>query len=433
MKEININIDWVVITFIVFSWFYYFLCYFFKYTYKKCKGGENDNVLLYNLTNYKITIMIPCKNEETVIKNTLKSISSLKYKGDNMYNIMEILVVNDGSTDNTKEIVEAYAETSLVKVHILNVLPAESGQGKGEALNKGYLYLKENSTFNQNKNNHIVAVFDADGHPGKDIIDKLSDIIIDDKVGCVNSSIRIKNRNYNYLTTMQDMEFHIIARYLNFIRGYLFSNAFMGGNGQFMRFIVLDQLYEQDGYVWKAESLTEDLDVGLRSLILGWKTKQLVDGYVYQQGITEMRKLWKQRNRWAWGTLQTCFEYIVNFKIFFRNKMTLFQKIDVFMVLIQPILTCIIIPLAIVLLILHQLNYVNLVFYAHPILMWILVSCWILFPLVSILINEEYLLFFFPSYFIGYYVYIVLLTPTIFYGFFSVLFCRKPHWVKTKR
>lgn len=424
----TLNIDWLFIILIVFSWFYYVLMYPLKYLFMCCKKNEKFE---YDLTTYYVSVIVPCRNEEKVIAGTLKNIEKLGFNEKTNYHNMEIIVVNDGSKDKTQEIVESHE--SKLSLHVLNVVPEISGKGKSEALNKGYNYVKEKSEFPKT-DKHLICVFDADGLPDKDLIEKMCDRFEEKEIGAINSSIRIYNRHTNFLSMMQDIEFNLIARYLNYLRGYLFRNSLMGGNGQFMRYTVLDQLYHQYGYVWKRSSLTEDLDIGMRILFMGHKTFHLPDGFVHQQGLTKLRPLIRQRNRWAWGTIQSCFKYVLSTRIFRESNVSFLSKIDLTICLLTPFVIATLIPTGLVFTVLDLSNVINITVSYSDWIFWILVSVWIIFPLFVLFMNKkEYLLFYLPSHFIGYVIYNTILIPTIIYGLLSVVLCRVPRWSKTKR
>jgi len=426
---ITINIDWLFLTLIIFSWGYYFVFYTPAFLIKWCR--KKKKIEKIDIKEYFISVMIPCRNEETVIQKTLENIEKLEFNKKTNYQNMEIVVINDGSTDNTQLIAESY--NPKITLHILNVVKEISGKGKSEALNKGIDFIKNNSNFPKT-NNHIVCVFDADGLPDLDLIEKMCDKFDDQKIGSINSSIRIYNRHTNFLSMMQDIEFNLISRYLNHVRGYLFMNSLMGGNGQFMRYTVLEDLHIQYGYVWKRSSLTEDLDIGMRILFQGWKTYHLFDGFVHQQGLIGLGSLIRQRNRWAWGTAQACFKYVLSTRLFRQSNVGFFTKIDLMISLLTPIIISTLVPFSITILILNLKDVIEIELYLPDFINWILVSLWVIFPLFLILKNKkDYILFYFLPHFIGYIIYNIVLLPTLIYGLLSVISCRIPTWSKTKR
>src|SRR5699024_193860 len=77
----------------------------------------------------------------------------------------------------------------------------------------------------------------------------------------------------------------------------------MGGNGQFNRLSVLDHLAEGDGEPW-GKKLSEDFELGLKILSLGYRTHYTRDAHVSQEALPYFRRLLTQRTRWAQGLLE---------------------------------------------------------------------------------------------------------------------------------
>lgn len=394
--------------------------YLLKYDLLKYNSSYDD------FNNICVSIIIPCRNEEKVILNTLKSISMVKYDK------VEVLIVDDGSIDSSYDIINNYI-IQLDNMNILRIPYSESGKGKSTALNKGFEYLDKITKFDKS-NNHIVCILDADGNIEKDCMEKVSNYFANSKMGALNSSIKIKNTDTT-IAYLQYIEFYIMARYINFIRGYAWNNAFMGGNGQYMRYTVLMELYDEDGYIWKDYALTEDLDIGIRINKNGWYTKQMFDVFVYQQGIDDFIKLYKQRIRWAWGNMQTNIIKVF-MKDITKNKMDMISKIDTGIALsigVVYITLSILCPLSIL------LCYMNIIGNAHVKIFKLLLlnSCtWMIYILacvvLDILVNLKIdikLILHIPLFI----TYTLLLSSTMIIGIINVIIKKKPVWYKTER
>ena len=105
------------------------------------------------------------------------------------------------------------------------------------------------------------------------------------------------------LTWLQDVEFGIYGALFQGGRT-LAGTASMGGNGQFNRLSALDSIVdEKTGGPW-SDVLTEDQDLGLRLIHQGWRGEQELRASVDQQGVSDLRRLLRQRTRWAQGNLQ---------------------------------------------------------------------------------------------------------------------------------
>ena len=123
-------------------------------------------------TDKKIYILIPAFNEEKKIDHVIKSLKDTGYHN--------ILVVNDGSTDNTKEV--ALKSGAEVLSHIFN-------RGQGTALRTGIEYLRENCKPD------IIITFDADGQHQAEDVENLIDPIIKEDFDIVLGSRFLQKEN----------------------------------------------------------------------------------------------------------------------------------------------------------------------------------------------------------------------------------------------
>lgn len=78
-----------------------------------------------------VSVLVPCHNEELVIEDTVRALLALDYPA----HLLQILIIDDGSTDQTAEIVERF--TSIDRVRLLQVPAAYTARGKSGALNYG--------------------------------------------------------------------------------------------------------------------------------------------------------------------------------------------------------------------------------------------------------------------------------------------------------
>lgn len=236
--------------------------------------------------------MLPCLNEERVIRASVERLLSIP--GDNR----AVLVIDDGSDDATSEVVSAVGSDS---VWLLRRDLPEARQGKGEALNAAVRHLASTGLLAGRDLSRVIAVIvDADGRLDRHALDDVSPCFDDPSVGGVQIGIRISNRQTSRLARMQDMEFVIYTEVFQRGRRHLGSVG-LGGNGQFMRLSALVELGESP---W-SRSLTEDLDLGVRLLALGWRNEFCSSAAVHQQGVVELPRLVRQRSRWFQGHLQS--------------------------------------------------------------------------------------------------------------------------------
>jgi len=285
-------------------------------------------------TSHFFSIMVPARNEELVIQRTLNRILSLDYPRE----LFEVILIDDGSGDRTVEI-----GTGLLRrfgnLDILRIPISESGQGKSHALNVGFRYLLEKHR--QSRVDWVIGVFDADGLPERDMLKKASYQFRNPRVGALQSLVRMSNRRDFFLGLLQDIEFSTFARVSQFVRSIFKGAVALGGNGQFIRSTALESIVLETGEWWRREALTEDLDIGTRMLLNGWENEFLVTTAVSQQAVDSFGALYRQRTRWAWGTLQALSTYVLSGRLF-KAKVGLVKKMDMayylFFILIPPVM-----------------------------------------------------------------------------------------------
>jgi 1,2-diacylglycerol 3-beta-glucosyltransferase len=208
----------------------------------------------------------------------------------------QIIVVDDGSSDLTPEILAGFCDPHL---HVVRRDLPNARKGKAQALNAAYHRIGSLLP-DVDRERVIVVVVDADGRIPASAPRFAAAHLADPEVGGVQALVRIYNRT-GFLTRMQDVEFSVFASVYQAGRNSA-GTAGMGGNGQFNRLSALDAIVEGDG-PWR-DRLTEDQDVGLRLLAAGWKSHQELRAIVEQQGVPRLRPLLRQRTRWAQGNLQ---------------------------------------------------------------------------------------------------------------------------------
>jgi 1,2-diacylglycerol 3-beta-glucosyltransferase len=278
------------------------------------------------------SILIPAHNEEKVIVQTIKHVLSLDYPSE----LFEVVVINDGSTDETERLVR-FMQRKYSRIKLINVLPRNGGRGKSSALNTGFadFLLTWRGIEINPRHRWIIGVFDSDATPQPDMLKKVSFQFNDPTVGGVQTLVRIKNYKTSFLAKLQDIEFLAFGRIVQFARTKYAGSVALGGNGQFVRASALDTTaLEPQAHYWNNQSLTEDLDLGVRLLLKKWKNVYIDSSYVSQEGTETLLTMFRQRERWAWGTLQTLNCFVLK-PSFWRTKISLRTKIDISIYLIH--------------------------------------------------------------------------------------------------
>lgn len=270
-------------------------------------------------------LLIPCLNEGKVVAATVRNLLSLKMPNT------KIVVINDGSTDNTLEVLKRIKSRHLT---VLNRLYPNVRQGKGQVLNYAYNYVKgvaESQCIDPFR--VVLGVIDADTSIRRRLLERVA-VIMDNEahIGMVQTRIRIgSSTRYSILSLMQDLEFYTYINQMQNLREYTGTVA-AAGNGQFNRLAAINLLGDQP---W-SKCLLEDFDFSLRMLMKGWRTCLLQDESTHQQGVLKYKKFVKQRARWAQGCVQ-CIPYLRS--IIKCKHLTLAGKAEVFSFLMLPWVT----------------------------------------------------------------------------------------------
>lgn len=243
-------------------------------------------------------IIVPCLNEERVVATTVASALALSGPWGTR---TRVLVVDDGSDDATPDVLAGIDHLAL---HVLRRDLPYARQGKGEALNAAYRYIRDRTEDAQEDPHRVaVGVIDGDGRASANMLAEVSYAMRDKNVGATQSRVRIHNRN-RILAAVQDLEFGMVADASQSLRDTL-GTVGLGGNGQFARLSALVTLGDNP---W-SKCLVEDLELGLRMHLEGMKLRYLPHASVTQQGLVDAHRLIRQRTRWAQGNLQ-CARYL---------------------------------------------------------------------------------------------------------------------------
>jgi hypothetical protein len=264
-------------------------------------------------------LVIPALNEELVIANTIRHLLSLP--GDNYM----ILVMNDASDDGTAKVVAGFAGQP---VRLITRHAPHARLGKGAVLNHAYQAILASELPDlYGADNVIMVVMDADGQVPRDLLAYAAPYFADPNTGAVQVAVRMLNAHENLVTRWQHLEFVMFNALCSRARERLGSVS-LGGNGQFVRLSALQSL----GHAPWTDCLTEDLDIGLRLLLAGWRNHYCHSTHVAQQAVTELGRLVRQRARWFQGHL-SCWKHI---PALLGSKLPPVCKLDILNYLLAP-------------------------------------------------------------------------------------------------
>lgn len=420
---ISIDISPISLLFLLFALVYLFGLLYVAILERRRPHEEGES------TVHLFSLIVPAHNEENVIAGCLDSLLRLDYPE----NQVEVLVVDDGSTDSTARIVDRVAERLPGKVGILQVPVDESGRGKARALNRGFRHLVSTSRF-RNQRDWIIGVFDADGLPDSNMLKKASYQFNSSTVAGVQSSVRIRNRDTSWLTRMQDIEFAGFSRITQIIRMRISSSAALGGNGQFVRASALKEVAVNApaGLYWDSDSLTEDLDLSSRLVLRNFDLRHLSTSCVWQEGVETFQSLMKQRTRWAWGSLQVFRQYVLGLKVLTVPNVRLLKRLD----LLFNLSVFLVSPLILVTWIVSAVAFIGLigVLYTFPGTMMLGLSFAYL-PLVAygLATVRGYRRLAIPLDLLGFALYTYHWVPCLYVGIWHVVAGHGPVWWKTVR
>ena len=231
----------------------------------------------------KVAIIVPCYNEEETITETLASLKTLEYPKE----MLQIIVVNDGSTDRTKEELEVCAkDVTMLVLHTEN-------KGKHAALNLGMEYAKDAE---------FVACLDADSFVGKNALKEIIPYFENEKVGAVTASMSV-HESKNPLQSMQ---------YADYLFGIAYRHILSKVNGLYVTpgafSVYRKRVFTEIGTFRKAHQ-TEDMEIALRMQKMGWIIENAPRALVFTKVPKTLWGLLKQRTRWTSGFLRNGFEY----------------------------------------------------------------------------------------------------------------------------
>lgn len=259
---------------------------------------------IYSSKMKSITILIPMHNEEQVLSYILDSLLECDYDRDRL----EIIPINDNSTDRTKELLDEYHK----KYEFIRPLHRDCpDRGKPVGLNDAM----EIAT------GEIIIVFDADYRPTKDMLKQLAIAFEDPEVGAVMGRVIPYNTNKNILTRLINLERSGGYQVDQQARYNLKTIPQYGGTvGGFRKDILLST----GGF--NPLVLAEDTELTYRLYTSGWKVIYANSAECYEEAPETWKVRSKQIRRWARGHNQVLFRYF--FKTLLTPYMNFREKLD---------------------------------------------------------------------------------------------------------
>lgn len=248
----------------------------------------------------KVSILIPAHNEEMVIGRTVEAMSRIIYPKDKL----EIIVVNDCSTDRTGDILARKCK-EIPNLQVLTLKPPVGAKGKSNALNHGFAL----------STGEYIVIYDADNTPERRAVLHLVQAIVKhDELGAVVGKFRTRNKDASLLTRFINIETLSFQWLLQAGRCHFFGITTIPGTN----FIIRRKILEDIGG-WNIKALTEDTELTVRIYENGYRIYWLPHAVTWEQEPETLRVWMKQRTRWAQGNMWVMSQYFM--KLFSLHNM----------------------------------------------------------------------------------------------------------------
>jgi cellulose synthase/poly-beta-1,6-N-acetylglucosamine synthase-like glycosyltransferase len=230
-----------------------------------------------------VSVVVPAYNEKECIANTLRSLARSTHP-------IEVVVVDDGSTDGTGEIArEAARSLGMTDVRVIR----QENAGKSAALDNGVRHARCD----------IVVMMDGDTVFEPDTVRHLVQPFADPAVGAVAGNAKVGNRD-TVIGAWQHIEyvmgFNLDRRMYDLLRC---MPTIPGAIGAFRRAAVLDAGGMSD------DTLAEDTDITIALHRAGWRVVYEEHARAWTEAPGSLRQLWSQRYRWSYGTMQALWKH----------------------------------------------------------------------------------------------------------------------------
>lgn len=232
-----------------------------------------------------VSVLIAAYNEEQTIKNTLTSVLDQNYPG-----IVEVIVINDGSRDKTKEYIETAVRENNSKNVSIRPIHFEQNSGKATALNAG---LDVSS-------HDLIVTLDADSYLFRTSLRNIVTYMINSPpdTAAVAGAVLTRNSRTNWMTKLQEWDyFHgiaVVKRIQSLYQGTLVAQ---GAYSVFRKHVLM----ECGG--WK-DTMGEDIVLTWALHSRKYRVRYAESAIVFTNVPESYKKFYQQRRRWARGLIE---------------------------------------------------------------------------------------------------------------------------------
>lgn len=269
----------------------YWLLYFLEKREEMKREHDKPKPILKNFP--MVSIAVPAYNDGWHVVKTLNSLIKLDYPQDKF----EILVINDGSKDDTERIVKNYIKkqktNSAINKISITLINQPKNQGKAEALNKALEFSK----------GELFACIDADSTVESDALVYMVDMFQRDKKLAIVTPVMKIHEPKNWIQKFQRLEY-ISSMMVSKLMGYMDCIYVAPGPFSIYRVAVLKKLGKFDG-----KHNIEDQEIAWRAQKNHYKIRQCSKAFVHTVGPKTVKQFTRQRTRWYRGSMMTMFQY----------------------------------------------------------------------------------------------------------------------------
>ena len=269
MQKLMIYVVWFISTYFVLL----FMMLLFKY-----RNNMFEKKSMIKKNHSLVSILVPAYNEEKNILNTLESLKKIDYPK------YEVIVLNDGSKDNTSKVIRDYNKKNKHFLFIDN----KNNKGKAAVLNQGIKIAK----------GEFIVCMDADTIVTPNILKRALPEFNSENIGAVTVSIDLKPKTF--LQKITEIEYAVGLSLSIGVLCKLDCAHVTPGPFTIFRKSMFDEIGGFD-----ENNITEDLEIAYRIQKNGYKIRCCLTTKVYTEVPRDFKGLYKQRRRWYTGALQT--------------------------------------------------------------------------------------------------------------------------------
>jgi len=240
-----------------------------------------------------VSLIVPARNEARSIAATVRALGRLSYAGADDASRYEVIVVDDGSTDETGALALVPAD-GCAHIRVLRREPNGTRRTKGSVLAWAMSHVR----------GEVIGAIDADTRVDPAFLDRVMRAWARDPgASAIQVARHPRNAATSWLTRAQEEE-QLMDLASQCGRWGTDGSAELRGNGMFVHRKALEAVGG-----WSPTALTEDLELSTRLASEGHRVALAPEASVEEEAVEGIGPLWRQRLRWAEGSLRRLLEH----------------------------------------------------------------------------------------------------------------------------